>query len=307
MKETRLVPDADFDSYYGRPILKGPVWKQPDVSLYFFLGGLAGASAVLAEGAALTGRPELQRVSRVLAAAGITAGIGALIHDLGRPARFLHMLRVLKPTSPMSVGSWVMAPFSGLATAALVSDVTGVLPRLGRTAGIGAAVLGPALSTYTAALIADTAIPTWHEGYRELPFVFAGGATAAAGGLAMVATPASERGPARRLGVMGGVVELAATERMRRRLGPLDEPYRQGRPGVLLRAARALTAGGVAAAVLSPRLPVLARPAGAALATGSLLTRFGLLLAGRPAAEDPRHVVVPQRARLTEPVGTLSG
>ena len=36
------MPEAEFTSYYGRPILKAPVWKQPDVPLYLFLGGLAG-------------------------------------------------------------------------------------------------------------------------------------------------------------------------------------------------------------------------------------------------------------------------
>jgi hypothetical protein len=159
MREQPMVPAPEFDSYYGRPILKRPVWKQPDVPLYFFLGGVAGASAVLAEGAAASDRPGLQRVARSLAFGGAGLGTVALIHDLGRPERFLNMLRVFKPTSPLSVGSWLLAPFTGLSSVALASDVTGRLPVLGRLAGLGAAALGPGVASYTAALIADTAIP----------------------------------------------------------------------------------------------------------------------------------------------------
>jgi formate-dependent nitrite reductase membrane component NrfD len=193
-----MVPEPEFDSYYGKPILKRPVWKQPDVPLYMFLGGAAGVSAILAEGAAATDRPGLRRAARVLAAGGAGLGTVALVHDLGRPERFLNMLRVFKPTSPLSVGSWLLAPFSGLAGAALASELTGRMPMLGRAAGLGAAVLGPAVSTYTAALISNTAVPAWHEAYRELPFLFAGSAAAAGGGLALVAAPVgrqARRGP----------------------------------------------------------------------------------------------------------------
>jgi formate-dependent nitrite reductase membrane component NrfD len=181
-----VVPEAEFESYYGRQILKTPTWKSPDVPLYLFLGGMAGASAVLAEGAAVTGRPGLERVARLAAAGGATAGSVALVHDLGRPERFLNMLRVLKPTSPLSVGSFILAPFSTLAGAAAASHVTGRLPRIGRLSGLGAAALGPPLATYTAALLANTAVPAWHDAHRELPFLFGGSGAAAAGGLGML-------------------------------------------------------------------------------------------------------------------------
>lgn len=180
MRERAVVPEPKFESYYGKAIIKTPTWKTPDVPLYLFLGGLAGASSVLAEGAALSGNPALQRIARSAAAGGAAAGTVALIHDLGRPERFLNMLRVFKVTSPLSVGSFILAPFGGLAAAALASDVTGWLPRLGRVAGVGAAAVGPPLATYTAALICNTAVPAWHEAHREMPFVFAGSGAAAA-------------------------------------------------------------------------------------------------------------------------------
>ncbi len=293
-----VVPEAEFSSYYGRPVIKPPVWKQPDVPAYLFLGGLAGASALLAEGAALTGQPALERVGRLAAAGGSGLGALALVHDLGRPERFLNMLRVFKPTSPLSVGSWLLAAFSGLATAASASTVTGRLPALGRLAGSGAALLGPALATYTAALVADTAVPAWHEAYRELPFWFAGSSASAAGGLALIGAPVAQTGMARRLAVAGTALETAAERLLRRRLGFLGEPYEQGRPGRLLRAARALSLGGAAGAALGGRSRPLAVVSGAALVGGSVLTRFGVFQAGLASAKDPRYTVVPQRHRL---------
>ncbi len=231
MRERLMVDEPQFESYYGRPILKEPTWKTPDVPLYLFLGGLGGGSALLAEGAALADLPALERVTRIAAATASAAGTVALIHDLGRPERFLNMLRVFKPTSPLSVGSFILAPFSTFAGAAAASHVTGILPRLGRLAGVGAAVFGPPLATYTAALVANTAVPAWHEAHRELPFVFAGSGATAAGGLAMLLVPTAQAGPARRMAVAGAGMEIAAAELLVHRLGMLAEPYQQGMLG----------------------------------------------------------------------------
>jgi len=294
-----MVPETDFTSYYGRPIIKQPTWKQPDVPIYLFVGGLAGASALLAEGAELTGRPKLRRVARIAAAVGSSVGSGALVHDLGRPERFLNMLRVFKVTSPLSVGSWILAPFSGLAAAAAASEVTGKLPLIGRLAGVGAGVLAPGLATYTAVLLANTAVPAWHEAHRELPFVFAGSAGAAAGGLAMAAAPLDEAAPARRMAMTGGVVELAATETMLRRIGMHAEVYRENRPGLMLKAARALTAAGVVLTPFGRRSRLISGIAGASYLSGSLLTRFGVFQAGLASAADPKYTIVPQRERAS--------
>ena len=294
-----LVPEADFRSYYGRPILKPPAWKEPDVPLYLFLGGVAGASSVLAEGAAAADLPALRRVARLSAATGAGLGTVALIHDLGRPMRFLNMLRVVKPTSPLSVGTWILSPFAAFASAAAASEITGIAPRLGRLAGVGAAFFGPPLSTYTAALLCNTAVPSWHEAHREMPFLFAGSASAAAGGLAMALVPVDQAGPARRLAAVGAALELGATEVMEHNLGPLlAEPYKLGRPGRLLRAARALTIAGGLGSVVSGRSRVLSALSGLALMGGSVLTRFGVYGAGVASTKDPKYVVIPQRERL---------
>ena len=293
-----MVPDPTFESYYGKQILKTPTWKTPDVPLYLFLGGLCGGSALLAEGASLQRLDGLERTTRITAATGAAVGTVFLVHDLGRPERFLNMLRVFKPTSPLSVGSFILAPFASFASAAAASAVTGRLPRLGRLAGLGAAAFGPPLATYTAALFADTAVPLWHEAHRELPFVFAGSGASAAGGLAMLLNPLDQSGPARSMAVAGAALELGTATLMERRLGMLGEPYHQGKPGRLMRTAKALTIGGAGLAALSRRSRLLSALAGAACVAGSVITRFGVFEAGLASARDPKYTVIPQRARL---------
>jgi hypothetical protein len=293
-----MVPEAEFESYYGRQIIKTPTWKTPDVPLYLFLGGMAGASAVLAEGAALTGNTSLERVTRVVAAGGAGVGTVFLVHDLGRPERFLNMLRVFKPTSPLSVGSFILAPFASLASAAAASQVTGRLPRLGRLAGVGAAFFGPPLVTYTAALLANTAVPAWHEAHRELPFVFAGSAASAAGGMAMLLIPAAGNPPARHMAIAGAAVELVAAELLRKRLGMLAEPYEQGRSGALMKTATRLTAGAAVVSAIGRRSRVVSAACGATYVVASALTRFGVFEAGLASARDPKYTVIPQRERL---------
>ncbi|POX59067.1 polysulfide reductase [Streptomyces sp. Ru62] len=295
-----MVPDAEFSSYYGRPVLNKPTWKPLDIAGYLYLGGLAGASSLLAAGAGATGRPGLGRVAKLGSAGAITLSLAALVHDLGRPARFLNMLRVFKPTSPMSVGSWILSGYAPLTLAAAATEVAGRYRMVGTAATAGAAVLGPAVATYTAVLLSDTAVPSWHEGYRQLPFVFAGSAATSAAGLALVAAPTAQAGPARRMAALGAVLELGAFQMMKRRMGLASEPFERGKPHRLLRASEALTAGGAALALLSARVRDrrLAVAAGAALLTGSAALRFGVFHAGVASAEDPRYTIVPQRERL---------
>ncbi|MGI8713100.1 MAG: NrfD/PsrC family molybdoenzyme membrane anchor subunit, partial [Solirubrobacteraceae bacterium] len=235
-------------SYYGKPIINPPTWAELDIAGYLFAGGLAGGSSILAAGADLTGRPGLARPAKLCASVAISVSLLALIHDLGRPARFLHMLRVFKPSSPMSVGVWILFFYGPLAAGSAASDLTGIAPRTGRAAGVGAGVLGSAVASYTAALIADTAVPAWHDAHRELPFLFAGSAAAAGAGFGLLAGPLAQNEPARRMALLGGVSELVAERLMERRLGMVAEALQTGIAGRRLRAARALTLAGVAGA-----------------------------------------------------------
>lgn len=296
--ERPMVPAAEFSSYYGRPVLNAVPWQPLDVAGYLFLGGLAGASSLLGAGAQATGRDALARVSKVGAAGAAALSIAALVHDLGRPARFLHMLRVLKVTSPMSVGSWLLAGYVPLAGVAAASAVTGRVPRIGTLATAGAATLGPAVASYTAALIADTAVPAWHEGHRELPYVFVGSAATAAGGLGLLGAPLDQQGPARALAVLGVAGELGAFARMRRRMGLVAETYSSGTGGRLVRAGEVLAVAGAAGAVLGRRSRLASALSGAALLAASAATRFGIFAAGTASVQDPRYTVVPQRERL---------
>ena len=302
--EQPMVPDAEFASYYGRPVIKEPVWRVPDVPGYLFLGGLAGASSVLAAGSQLSGYRELARVAKVGALGAISLSAVALVHDLGRPGRFANMLRVFKPSSPMSVGSWLLAGYGPVAGAAAVSEVTGILPKAGAAATLGAGLLGPAIATYTAALICDTAVPAWHAGYREMPYVFAGSAASAAGGLGLLATRPADAEPARNLAVFGAAVELIAKRQLIRRLArpgsegvSLAEPYEAGTTGAILRLAEFLTAGALAGAVLGRRSRAVSALAGASLVAASAMTRFGIFEAGMASARDPKYTIVPQRRR----------
>jgi len=296
--ERAMVPKAEFRSYYGRPILKQPTWKVPDVPLYLFTGGASGASASMAALAELTGREGLAVLGRRVAAGGALISVGALVHDLGRPMRFLNMLRVLKPTSPLSVGSWILAPFSGLAAGAVVTELTGWFPRLGKAAGFAAGVLGPAMCTYTAVLLADTAAPSWHQAYPELPFLFAGSALTSAAGAALIALPGGSNGPALRMGLIGAVAEVAAEQRITRRLGLAAEPYEQGRSGRLVKLGKALTVTGAGLSLFGRRSRVVSALAGAAYLAAGLCTRFGVFEAGVESTKDPKYVVVEQRERL---------
>jgi DMSO reductase anchor subunit len=299
--------EPEFTSYYGRPILHEPTWAATDIAGYFFLGGLAGASSLLAAGAELSGRPDLARVSKIGAFGGISLSLAALIHDLGRPARFLNMLRVVKPTSPMSVGVWVLGAYAPAAGAAVAADLSGRAHRAGRMATFSAAALGPVVASYTAVLMCNTAVPAWHDGFREMPFVFVSSAAAAASGLALVAAPAAQTGPARRLAVAGAVCELVASRRLETGLGLVGETYKNGRAGTLLRLAKALTAAGaLVGATAGRRRRPAAIAAGSALLTASAFTRWAIFEAGMASARDPKYVVEPQRERVAAREGAPS-
>lgn len=310
-----VVPPVEFRSYYGRPIVKPAMWHR-DIPTYLFTGGLAAGSALLAAGGDATGRPALRRAGRVTALGAVAASGLLLAHDLGRPERFVNMLRVAKPTSPMSMGSWILSAFSVAAGAAAVAEaapmlpdrgVAGVvrrlLPPVGTAGQYGAAVAAPALATYTAVLLANTATPSWHAAYPELPLVFAGGALASGAGVGLIAAPTDQAGPARRMAVAGAALELYGAHRVETTKGILSEPYRTGRPGRLLRAGRALTAAGVAGALLGRKSRALSALSGLSLLAASVCTRFGIFEGGVASAKDPKYTVVPQRERLARQVG----
>ena len=311
--EQSMVPEAEFTSYYGRNIVKPSPWKA-EIPAYLFSGGVAAGSSLLAAGGDLTGRSALRRTGRLGAIVALGFSMVALVHDLGRPSRFYNMLRTVKLTSPMSVGTWILSIYGPFAALAAAAEVAGLLPagayqgkvgmvlRLarwaGRPAGVLAAVTAPPVAAYTAVLLADTATPSWHAAYKELPFVFTASATAASGGLGMIGSPVDQSLPARRMALGGALVELAMEKRMEQSMGLTAEPLHHGKAGKLIKAATAFTVGGAAGTVLAGRSRTIAVLSGAALMAGSACTRFAIFEAGQASARDPRYTVVPQRERL---------
>ncbi|MFU8854515.1 NrfD/PsrC family molybdoenzyme membrane anchor subunit [Micromonospora sp. SL1-18] len=287
------------------------MWKAHNIAGYLFLGGVAGGSALLAAGADLTGRRAMRRSARLIAAGATGLSLTVLIGDLGRPERFVHMLRTVKPTSPMSIGTWLLAGLSPLVAAAALDEAAGLLPRpwtelagaLGRPGGRAASVLAPAVTTYTGALLANTAVPAWHGAHRELPYLFGASALAAAGGLVAAASPTGEATPARVTGIAGAVAAQLLNRAVHRRLGMVAEPLTVGRSGRLLRTSRWCARAGLAllAASVVRRSRALDVAGGLALAAGSALIKFGYFHAGVASAADPRYTVLPQRERSAGP------
>ena len=295
---------AEDPTYYGRPVLKEPVWIW-SVPAYFYVGGTAGAAAVLAAAARALGGEEtrgLVKRARWVAAVGGAVGSALLVHDLGRPERFLHMLRVFRPSSPMSLGSWVLAgAASATMGSALLADRDGLLGFLGDAAGYGGALLGLPLAGYTAVLIGSTAVPVWQAARRSLPPLFI--ATSASGlaslfGLLPVGLSPREERIVERFGLAGKVADLVAMSAVEREAGRVEtvgRPLRDGVSGTLWNAARAMTAASLALSLLPGRSRAK-RIAGGLLGTaGALALRFGIFHAGKASARDPRATFRSQR------------
>src|SRR5712671_5144251 len=119
------VPEQELEepSYYDYPVLKAPTWRW-EIIWYFFFGGLAAGCYVVASIASLFGSQEDRAVARTgyyLSLLSVLPCPALLIKDLGRPERFLHMMRIFKVKSPMSMGTWALVSFS------LFSGLTAVI------------------------------------------------------------------------------------------------------------------------------------------------------------------------------------
>jgi formate-dependent nitrite reductase membrane component NrfD len=288
---------TQMDSYYGRPILKEPVW-QPEIPCYFFTGGVGGASSVLHTVAELLGNEKLARRSLFVATAADAVSPVLLVSDLGRPERALHMFRVFKVTSPMSVGSWILIASGLTTTTAAALELLGRLKPVKAAMSVISALLGGPLATYTGTLVADTSIPVWHEARHELPWLFGASAASSAGAAAAIAVPVDEAGPARRLAIGATVATLTLQEVMQRRLGFVGEVYKREEAGALGRIAKLCSGAGAAVLALAGRRSRAAAVTGGALVLGGeFALRWSVFRAGFQSARDPRYVVIPQRER----------
>ena len=284
-------------SYYGRPVIKEPTWTW-EIPTYFFTGGLAGASSVLSLCGELTGQRKLARTALYVGAAADLVSPALLISDLGRPERFHHMLRVVKVTSPMNVGSWVLLVSGGASTTAAVLQLVGQA-RARLAAPIVSDPGRPAARDVHRVLVADTAVPVWHDGRHELPWIFGASAAASAGAAASDVRP-SER---RRTGAAGrrrrGSRRGRLMQAMELRLGTVGEVYHSGRGGeVLVGREGARGRRRRAPCDTWAEEPYLGRPRGALVCAGELCLRWSVFKAGFQSARDPKYVVESQRLRI---------
>ena len=273
--------------YYGRPVLKPAIWTW-EVPAYLFIGGAAGICAVIAWAAALFDDPALARDARHVAATGAALSPLLLISDLGRPGRFLNMLRVFKPQSPMSVGAWLVAVFCTAEFGSVIGHVTGTVAgsAVGRLCDLVAALAGLLLATYPGVLMGATAIPVWNRFARVLPWHFAASSLGAA---ASILELVGHRLPA--LNVLGltaaaGVTALAVMTDFRR--DEVSKPLVSGRSGTMSLLGDAFSGPLPLILRLAASIWPAARLFAAALAVaGSLLTRYAWVAAGRQSAQDP--------------------
>ena len=301
-----LAAEDGSPTYYDQPAIKEPVWIW-SVPAYFYTGGVAAGAALIGAVAQLVDRDGYDGVvrrCRLLAAAGTALGTAFLVHDLGRPTRFLNMLRVFRPTSAMSMGSWTLAASSGTAAAAATLPSLGA-PRLADAAGLAAGVLAPPLGTYTAVLVSDTAVPVWQSTRRAMPALFGASAlSSATDALDLLDLDEHEERLTRRIGIVAKTGELAAAVTVERAAEDVHErvarPLREGLSGGLWRAAKLATATSLVLSLLPvpKRLRSLRRILSALAGTvGALATRFAVFHAGTASARDPRATFEPQRER----------
>jgi formate-dependent nitrite reductase membrane component NrfD len=303
------APEAEGPSYHGLPVLKRPVWTW-EVPAYFTVGGLAGSCAVLGASAALLGGRDtrlLVRRCRLVAAGGAIASAGLLVSDLGRPERFLYMLRVFRPTSPLNMGTWVLSAFGALSCVAALPEVVGArhaagaIRRVAEVAGAGAGLAGLPLVGYTGVLLANTAVPVWQATRNTLPILFAFSGAVSAGALLDAWLPVGVGADvAHRFGLLARGAEVSLSSALHReaaRGAPrVARPLTEGASGVLLKAARVLTLASTALDLFAHRRRS-ARVASAVFAlAGTTALRVGIVFAGRASAADPHATFDQQRA-----------
>jgi formate-dependent nitrite reductase membrane component NrfD len=270
------------------PPIKPPVWIW-SVPTYFFVGGIGGAAMTMGMVAQIFGGRDLRKFDQRCRWTGaIAGGVGTalLIHDLGRKGRFIFMLRVFRPTSPMSVGSWVLALATPLSLASAVLRGTP-----GRAAGIGAGLLGMPLATYTGVLIGNTAVPLWSATRRSLPILFGASAVASMASLfELLPLGDRERRVVARFGMAGRIAEIAGMaqfEREAHRVPHAARPLRDGFSGALWNAAAICAISGLAISVVPGNHRAKRVASGVVGLLAGACLRFAIFYAGKRSVEIP--------------------
>jgi len=301
----RRMRNAPMPTTVHGPFMKAPVWTW-EVPLYFWVGGVATGSSFVALACDLAGDERSARIARRVALGAVMPAPVLLIADLGRPGRFVNMLRIFKPRSPMNMGAWCLVVFSASAAASVGAD----LVRLRRPAsalGAVTAFFGGYLGSYTGVLLASTAVPLWARSRLFLGPIFVATATATGASacrLTLVAAGLPEGHPTRSaLGTLEAgamLTELTLSTVNERRLGRASAPLSQGRAGRLFKFAKWAVRGGLVLGYA--RSPLSARyhhVASVLYLAAGLAFRFAWVEAGKESAHDEEAVALTARGRVT--------
>ncbi|MBW3652467.1 MAG: polysulfide reductase NrfD [Actinobacteria bacterium] len=300
----RRMRGGEMPPVHG-PVINAPVWTW-EVPLYFWFGGVAAGSSFIALACDLAGDHRSAAVARRVALGAVLPSPPLLIADLGRPARFLNMLRIFKPRSPMNLGAWSLVGFSGLAAAAVAADLLG-RPRVARAIGGANAVAGGYLGSYTGVLLATTAVPLWARSRLLLGPIFvctAAATGAAATRLALVAAGLPQGHPTRTaLGTVETAAilsELTLTAFNERRLGRAAHSLEHGAPGRLFKIAKCSVRSGLALRLLRGPLGRRGHDVASVCYLGAgLALRYAWVGAGRTSASDDEVVARMARGAVT--------
>ncbi len=297
--EPRVAIASAERGYYELPLLKEPTWTW-EIPLYFFIGGAAGTASVIAGIAKLTGAsPKLVRDARRISMAGAVLSPSLLISDLGRPERFLAMLRVFKPQSPMSMGVWILMGFSAGTTAANAGAwlrargmFRGLASLLERVGDVTALAFGLPFASYTGVLIGATVIPVWNCNVALLPGHFLVSGLGASVGMLELA---GNTDPALQwLGLGAAVTETAVGAEIEMETDPSEAPLKRGSSGWLIRLGGVLSgpvpvALRVASLFMKPKSAMkLRKYAAVSAVVGSAITRVAWIYAGHVSARESR-------------------
>jgi hypothetical protein len=286
--------------YYGQPVVKPPVWTW-EIPVYFFVGGLAGMSAVIALAAAIFHHVNVARAAMWVAAIGVGLSPILLILDLGRPHLFINMLRVFKPQSPMSMGVWILTAFGACAVLGLIAlelhvlhTFTGAMDQFFRIAAglliFASASFGMLLATYTGVLIGATAIPAWFLHRVRLPIH--SGVAGLGSAAALLELLGHRIAPLNAIGFFAAAVESVLLIWLTfDKHGAADRAIHEHSSGWLVRIGETLT--GPLALLL--RFFGLIPFAAISFLIGALVSRFGWLAVGKVSGADPESVFAAER------------
>ena len=314
---------TDGPSYYNISLLQAPVWKW-EIALYFFFGGISGGALVLGRVADRFGGGryrDLSKLASYIAFGSLITCPPLLIYDLGDPKRFHHMLRVFKPSTPMSLGSWVLSAYSLPCTAEAMRQFSinrmtaagrkrfeaGAINKALTAANDVAGVpLGLGLAGYTGVLLSCASTPLWCKNTWIGPLFSSSAAATAASAinLALDLTGAEEHGASKRaierIETAAHVAEAVTLAGYLKQAGPLARPMTHGGQQQNLWAAIA----GIVVAEVLKALPLTGKPkrATSILASivgllGGLALRWAFIYGGQESGHNPRDARLGSKPR----------